>query len=150
MAHVREGILYSRSMVKVYCARESKFDSWNSERANSLWVSLKALLFSFLLVFLFYRPFFNGNSLTEARTLLNCERAEKGEKNVFVTFLSFYLPSISFPSVLLQVLLSKGKTFGCRANHYLVVSQCFYILIFLQESVLLINHSFLQFGNMTI
>jgi len=117
---------------------------------NSLWVSLKALLFSFLLVFLFYRPFFNGNSLTEARTLLNCETAEKGEKNVFVTFLSFFLPSVSFPSVHLQVLLSKGKTFCYRANHYLAVTRCLYILIFSQESVLSINHSFLQFGNMAI
>lgn len=117
---------------------------------NSLWVSLKALLFSFLLVFLFYSPFFNGNSLTEARTLLNCETAEKEEKNVFVTFLSFFLPSISFPSVLLQVLLSKGKTLCCRTNHYLAVTWCLYILIFAQESVLSINHSFLQFGNVTI
>jgi hypothetical protein len=117
---------------------------------NSLWVSLKALLFSFLLVFLFYRPSFNGNSLTEARTLLNCERAEKGEKNVFVTFLSFFFPSISFPSVLLKVLLSKGKTFCCRTNHYLAVARCLYILIFSQGFVLRINHSFLQFGNMTV
>lgn len=113
---------------------------------NSLWVSFKALLLSFLLVFLFYRPFFNGNSLTEARTLLNCETAEKGEKNVFVTFLSFFPPFHFFPPVLLQVLLSKGKTFCCRTCHYLAVTQRLYILMFSQESLLSINHSYCNLG----